>query len=635
MYFENVEKFNLKNNLSNSDFIFAHKNEQGNETLENHMELCLEYFYKIVQAKNLDQVFKNLEQELLGEQDIEGRKLFKEILLNTIYMHDLGKINCNFQYKKLNNPALNNKEGLKFNNSNHSLLSSLIFMNYFYKKIRDNKSLSSNIRNKLIGFMVINSYIISKHHTGLDSFQDFKNKFTNIDGEGRRLYNEEMAMFNKIYKEEIEFTEKNNLMKKMLNLAEKQMFSRDETNDDKQIYRFIYTRLMLSLLIACDFYSTGDFMKGCKVSNFGEIKEIHKFYDVFKATEVCKGIRSYEKNSYGSLKELDKVKDINILRNEMFLDADAKLTENINKSIFYLEAPTGSGKSNVALNLSFKLIEEDKLINKIFYVYPFNTLVEQNIKSLEKIFEQREEIMKDIAVINSVVPIKERNIEEGDEWKKLDYDKSLLDRQFLNYPVVLTTHVSIFNYLFGTSKDNLFPLFQMANSVVVLDEIQSYKNSIWKEIIMFLNLYSKTLNMKFIIMSATLPNFNKLIEDEKIAIKLIDNRDKYFKHPIFKDRVGLDFSLLDEEVNLEDLRNHVTTTGKNNDKNILIEFIKKETATTFYNYLNDYYGETSESGKSEREILLITGDDNSIDRNKIIDKVKNEKKHNISSYSSY
>ena len=47
---------------------------------------------------------------------------------------------------------------------------------------------------------------------------------------------------------------------------------------------------------------------------------------------------------------------INDLRTEMFLDAENTLKEHINDHIFYLEEPTGAGKSNTALNLSLSLI---------------------------------------------------------------------------------------------------------------------------------------------------------------------------------------------------------------------------------------------------------------------------------------
>ncbi len=82
--------------------------------------------------------------------------------------------------------------------------------------------------------------------------------------------------------------------------------------------------------------------------------------------------------------------------------------------------------------------------------------------------------------------------------------------------MILTTHVSLFSYMFGTMKENIFAFHQLANSVIVLDEIQSYKNQIWREIIEFLNGFSKILNIKIIIMSATLPDLEGLLIKDDI-----------------------------------------------------------------------------------------------------------------------
>ncbi|MFR3343940.1 MAG: DEAD/DEAH box helicase family protein, partial [Anaerobutyricum sp.] len=107
----------------------------------------------------------------------------------------------------------------------------------------------------------------------------------------------------------------------------------------------------------------------------------------------------------------------NDLRTEMFLDAENTLKEHINDHIFYLEEPTGAGKSNTALNLSFQIIKKVKNINKIFYIYPFNTLVDQNIENLGKIFGNQKDIMNQIAVVNSLVPMKEEKDEYEDKTK--------------------------------------------------------------------------------------------------------------------------------------------------------------------------------------------------------------------------
>lgn len=627
MYFKNIKKVNLEKLIKSSDKIYAHIKDEKKETLKEHLDLSLKYLYKICESKSLDNVFFNIENSLSNVFSSEGKNLYREMILNTIYMHDLGKINCNFQYRKMKNEEFKDEEGLKFNNSNHSMLSSLIYINHFFLKIRKLECMED--KKLLMVFMLLNSYIISKHHGALDSFEQFKNKVLEEDGEGQKLYTTQLSIFNKVYKDKIIFNEKNKLLKRIFDMNEGILKGELKKEKEFSIKLYVYERFLGSLLLSCDYYSTSHFMNGKEVEDFGEIKDIEKFYKSFKDTDIYKSIREYEDNNYGKIDDFSNVDNINVLRDELFLDAEKTMLHNMDKSIFYLEAPTGSGKSNVAFNLSFKMVEKFKNINKIFYVYPFNTLVEQNIKTLEKTFE-KDNLMKEISIINSVVPIKtkskkERIIENTDKNEESDvlnkdYKKALLDRQFLHYPIVLTTHVSIFNYLFGTSKDNLFPLCQIANSIIVLDEIQSYKNRIWKEIITFLKYYSKLLNIKIIIMSATLPNLDKLIDGEINTVNLIKNRKKYFENPIFKNRVSVDFSLLNEENNVMDvLFNHVINIAKTK-KNILIEFIKKKTAMDFYKKLK-YYNETSEE-PLKSDIELMTGDDNRADRNNIIKKIK-------------
>lgn len=628
MYFKNIEKVNLEELIKNRDKIYAHIKDDKKELLKEHLDLSLKYLYKIYENKSLDNVFLNIENSLTNSFKSEGKKLYREMILNTIYMHDLGKINCNFQYKRMGNDEFENVEGLMCNNSNHSMLSSILYINHFFIKIRNLQCRED--QKLLIVLMFFNAYIISKHHGSLDSFHEFKNKVLEEDGEGQKLYTSQLNIFSETYKEKLLFNEKNMLLKRIFDMNQSILKDKLEKEKDFSIKIYVYERFLSSLLLSCDYYSTSEFMTGKEVEEFGEIKDVEKFYKSFKDTDIYKSIREYEKDSYGKREDFTNVDNINILRDELFLDAEKVMLQNMDKGIFYLEAPTGSGKSNVAFNLSFKMVEKFKDINKIFYVYPFNTLVEQNIKTLEKTFK-KDDLMKEISIINSVVPIKtkskkERIIENTDKNEESDvlnedYERALLDRQFLHYPIVLTTHVSIFNYLFGTSKDNLFPLCQMANSIIVLDEIQSYKNKIWKEIITFLKEYSKLLNIKIIIMSATLPNLDKLIDGEIETVRLIKNRKKYFENPIFKNRVEVDYSLLDSsDKDIEDiLFNHVIKTSKTN-KNILIEFIKKKTAMDFYKRLKEYNETSKEPLKSDIE--LMTGDDNRADRNKIIKKIK-------------
>ena len=135
------------------------------------------------------------------------------------------------------------------------------------------------------------------------------------------------------------------------------------------------------------------------------------------------------------------------------------------------------------------------------------------MENLRKVFGSNKEILEQIAVINSLTPIKmsqrQKKAEEETE-DTLYYQRALLDRQFLNYPMIISTHVSLFDVMFGNTKESAFGFHQLMNSVIVLDEIQSYKNGIWGEMIYFLKQFASLLNMKIIIMSATLPNLDIL-----------------------------------------------------------------------------------------------------------------------------
>lgn len=364
-----------------------------------------------------------------------------------------------------------------------------------------------------------------------------------------------------------------------------------------------------------DYYATSDYMNGIKLKAFGQLDDISNIIQAYEKTGTQQSIREYEKTKYPQRRERlvkkKKADVINDLRTEMFLDAENTLKEHINDHIFYLEEPTGAGKSNTALNLSFQIIKKVKNINKIFYIYPFNTLVDQNIENLGKIFGNQKDIMNQIAVVNSLVPMKEEKDEYEDKTKKF-YQKVLLDRQFLNYPIVLSTHVTWFKTLFGHEKEDVFAFHQLCNSVIVLDEIQSYKNALWSEIITFLKGYAKLLNMKIIIMSATLPNLEALTDDKEDAVNLIPQKESYFKHPVFAERVIPDYSLLKQKMTLEILCEHVQKQVLRK-KKILIEFISKKSAEKFYGMLTDT--------EIDCETLFMSGDSSIWERQKIIEKL--------------
>lgn len=519
------------------------------ESLIEHSNLTLEYLQKILKSKNIETILDNLFKKI----DSENLELLKEIFVNTIYLHDIGKTNPYFQAKKMGNEHFK-KYQQDTNSSDHSALSSNLFIEHYLKTINEIKD--KTIKEKFKFFLYAFSYHQAKHHGNLASFEEYKK-----DKKESKFYWDYLDRFQIPH---FEF--------------------------------YILNKLLFSLLISSDYYATTEYMATLKIEDFGLFTACDKERLKIKFDDF----RSQFTNQKG----------INALRDEMFREAECNLLQNLDKNIFYLEAPTGSGKTITSINLALNLLKENDSLNKLFYIFPFNTLVEQTKNVFDEIFKDGLKI----EVINSITPITINKEKQEDEESK--YQKSYINRLFFHSPAIITTHVSLFNILFGTSKEDNFPLWQLANSVIILDEIQNYNNHLWWYMVEFFDKYASLLNIKIIVMSATLPKLDYLLGEGKkdSFVELIANKEYFFQNELFKNRVRIDFSLIDfdEKMNIEKLAKILYSQPK--DKKILFEFIKKQSAREFYNAIKDKFDNVYE----------LSGDDNKAYRQHIINKSKSE-----------
>lgn len=590
---------NIDELLNKNYTFYAHPNE----TIKEHTDKCLLFFDNISSAKGTYDIFENMAKELLKEDYDEYRELFWKMFINTIAFHDVGKINPAFQRIKMENAQFSSEKAVPEVGTEHSIISAIIYLQYFLPEIYEIENKKAKVNIRMLAY--INAYVISRHHSKLADFQEFINDFKNEEGGKNALKKD--AVFHNIKKyinSDIDLFETDYIDK-----SYKFVYKGFGSDADYNICCYAYERLLYSMLVASDYYATTFQQEGYVQEYYGTIDDIEKLFEIYKGTEVNKNIECFRNAEMKN--DISEITDINELRTQIYLRTEKKLLENISENIFYMEAPTGSGKSNTALNLSFQMIKHDKKLNKILYIYPFNTLVEQNEKILKKIFGDDEKAGSQIKVVNSVTPIKEIN---EDSYDTQECVQALLDRQFFNYPIALSTHVTLFNIMFGGSREDAFSFHQLVGSVVVLDEIQSYKNSIWTEIIVFLKAFAKLLNMKILIMSATLPNLDILSERQQSAVKLLDDSQKFFKNKCFCNRVSeVDYSLLSEDnENLFDRAKELIYTHLGRGEKVLIEFINKKTAEEFFKFCKE---------DIQNDIYIITGDNNSIERAHILGNV--------------
>lgn len=589
----------IRNLLSNKT-VYAHLNKDKKETLIEHTKLTKKYLNKILEDKKLNTIIENLINNIGIKENIKN--LIIEMFYNSIILHDMGKINPKFQIEKMQNKEVKKEKYESIDSSDHSLTSSIIYSIYYIEKILKNYN-SNNEKYPLIYYNLLFSYNISRHHSNLENIEEFVDKMRNNykeilnniefldllseDFRNLILSNENDYFYQKAYYNITKYAEKN--------------------IKENYIENMLLTKINYSLIVTSDYYATYEFFNG-EINDIGLIDKKEQIINKYKKTKIYKNIQKFKSNDINF-----ENNPINKLRTEMFLESEKTLNQNIDKEVFYLEAPTGSGKTNTSINLALNILEENKM-DKIIYVFPFNTLVEQTYEVLKETFREEMEPV----VINSLTGYydKKNKNESKMNYTKNDYDEILLDRIFWHYPFIITTHVNLFQAFFGNSRNAHYSLLNLTNSIIIIDEIQSYKNSLWEDIINYFDKFAKYLNIKFIIMSATLPKLDKMLENKKSDfVELIKDPEKYFENPLFKNRVNLNFDLLKkEEITFETLKNHLLKNTKTTDK-ILIEFIEKKEAFNFYNYLKK---------ELERETELITSDDNPIERQRIISKTKNK-----------
>lgn len=595
--------------VKNPDKYLGHIEGVGNnkEKLEDHINKTFAYYQKILDEKNLGKVF---ERFFLSIFDVkEGYSHFKDLIDSVILFHDLGKINSRFQRNKLKNFEIDLIDlGIE---SQHSILSSFIYVYIFVGKIK-NLKIDDELKEKFYYIIFLNAFVISRHHSDLSDFSYSIHNFFDLFIDERSKFYKTLNYLSKDknIKEEFfdDFEEiSNDIMDLVYDFDMDSSYKDFKKSKSKEIY--IYTRLIYSILVASDFYATTDYMNGYK-TKFPQINK-NDLIKIYNNSKLIKNIKKGEKD-----KSYEKKENINDLRTKIFLNAEKNLEEKSDKNIFFLEAPTGSGKSNTAMNLSYKLLNDQ--INKIIYAYPFNTLVEQNKNTLLKYYKKTS-IEEKISIINSITPIgKSDNDDFMKDWDY--YIKSLLDRQFLHSPFIITSNVGLFNTLFSNKRKNIFGLYQITNSVIVLDEIQAYREDLWNEIIEMLEIYSKIFNLKIIIMSATFPDLSALLdEDKKKNIgKLIKNPREMFNEPLFKNRVKINYDLLDlGKIDYDHLLNHMKENIGNH-KKILVEFIRKKDAENFFKILNE------EEIFNQYNILILTGDDNLRRKSQVIRQISGE-----------
>ncbi len=611
--------------LVNHQHFWAHLCEGKNpELLSEHLQLVGSYAGRLVAVHGLDSPIDTM--ALAASIQFKGEKRdeyigtwVKRLFVEAIIYHDFGKVNECFQAERMQNGQFktNSKNPLKPRHG-HSYLGCYLYVSNQIVAVV-NGNLTDEEKTFLVMVTLFFGYSIQQHHSPildkatadsfLKSFQNYHDDLNTYLVQYSIRDNEELL--NSVYSSITDIWESS---------------TDDQGLENAMFSLYALVKLNSSLLTASDYLATNEYINGEVLVDFGILDSRSRI------AEIIAHLRSYRHNAT-IFAEMDTLEfthpieksnaNLNHLRKEMAVEAVQTLRANISDRLFYLEAPTGGGKTNLSMLAVAELLEKHEEINKVYYVFPFTTLITQTYQSLKDSFGfKRDELVE----LHSKAPMADKEATEDGLYG--DKKKNYIDNLFALYPITVLSHVKFFDILKSNQKESNYLLHRLANSIVIIDELQTYNPKIWDKMSYFISEYARFFNIRFILMSATLPKISRLdipLTSKPQFIDLLPNAKQYLCNPNFANRVEFRFDLFDREIELPELADVVCAKSKEYAKcnqpyhsvHTIIEFIYKKSASEFYRIMENL-------SHPFDEVVVLSGTILEHQRKRVINLIKNK-----------
>ena len=243
---------------------------------------------------------------------------------------------------------------------------------------------------------------------------------------------------------------------------------------DKAIIEF-YVRMLFSCLVDADFLDTEQFHSG------------RARYPVKMDAALLLERLQAHRSKFGLSGELNR------LRNRVFEDCLAKAAES--PGFYSLTVPTGGGKTFSSMAFALEHARRHGML-RVIVVIPYLSIIEQNAAEYRKVLDPKDEgivIEHHSAVITN--PDDERRAREE------------LAAENWDAPVIVTTSVQFVESLFSNRTSKCRKLHNIANSVVLLDEVQTLPSHLLNPLLHVLRDLQQHYRASFVFSTATQPAF--------------------------------------------------------------------------------------------------------------------------------
>lgn len=488
-------------------------------------------------------IFKSINHNL---ESILNQKTWEDLVYITGFSHDLGKATTYFQnYIKADEDK---QARLRNHSETHHGLLSAIFTYLLIKTYFSQNKIESN--DNLISFLPFLFFLMVKKHHG--------NLSDPINGE---------------------------LLSDQFNFLDKQIKHIDKTEFD-YVLKYISQKIHINFSFAdipddIEVFIKNEFkhpIKRTSVRNKfckqypGSVKNyviFQFFYSILlnadKGSVIIKNenrnrprLDSHSVNNYKDVKFKQPDSEIDLIREDIFNDAGESIRKvDLKNKIFSLNVPTGSGKTLTALSTALELrerIEKEKSFTpRIIYSLPFTSIIDQNYSVFKDVFDDPP----------SDILLKHHHLSDifYKTGGKQDEEYDLNQAQFLienwESEIIVTTFVQLFHTLLTNSNRSLKKFNKFANSIILLDEVQTIPIKFWHLVSNIFTALADVLNVYIILITATQP---RIFSKDKI-FELVPDKKKYFDK---LNRVNLEF--VEDDLTIEEfcviLFDKITSSGE-------------------------------------------------------------------------
>lgn len=330
------------------------------------------------------------------------------------------------------------------------------------------------------------------------------------------------------------------------------------TSNFKGLQKEILMRYIFSALVDADWLNTESHFDPDKTSS-----RINKILDV---TYLIEKLESEFANK-------SKEGEINKLRNQ--LRARALEKAQMGKGFYSLNLPTGMGKTLTSFVWALHHAKANNL-KRIIIVLPYISIIDQTAAELKRIFG-------DECILEHHSNYNENDAERNNYDAHLDIveERKKLATENWDYPVIVTTTVQFFESLFSNKPSKCRKNHNIAESVVIFDEVQSLPKELILPTLTMLKNIKIVMGASFLFCTATQPAFEKRDRFDGIEsiYPLIENPLEIFKKT---KRVNYQFWRDLKKSNMDELVEAV----KNNNSSVLVMFNTKRAVREFFDFVN-------------------------------------------------